>query len=313
MVDKFCLAVILWDQKLGGVLQRSRPYMNISDSTSMNLYNMHRVSNVNPAFGTIKIKLESGDHFNVCSFFTGYGASTSPDGFTGNYGKNIIGVAERVICLFLPQDVKAEDYEEVLAKISARIVIDMDGMNQRIDRIGDLLSKADLIRKPDKLYEYLDNYLDNSLGLTAEQSAVARFLEVKALHYLLIDKKEHIKELTINPAKTAFIRDQQKIAETEEQKKQIQMLIKQITELSMAKTECEMHDSEKDEIIATLKADYVKIFGTLTDQIGALQEELNGITESTQGLVNDLNIALAEKIKRIQELENELKTIKSQK
>jgi leucyl aminopeptidase (aminopeptidase T) len=69
-----------------------------------------------------------------------------------------------------------------------------------------------------------------------------------------------------------------------------------------------MHDSEKDEIIATLKADYVKIFGTLTDQIGALQEELNELQSHTR-LVNDLNIALADK-KRIQDLA-QLKEMKS--
>jgi hypothetical protein len=313
MTDKFSLACILWDQKLGGVLQRAKPYMQVSDKTAMNLYNMHRVTNVNPAFGTIKVKLESGDQFNVCSFFTGYGGSTSPDGFTANYGKNIIGVAERVICLFLTPDVRAEDYEEVLAKIGSRIVIDVAGMNQRIDVIGDLIAKIDLIKKPDKLFEYLEKYLDSSLGLNAELNAVARFHEVKALHYMLLDKKEHIKELTINPAKTAFVRDQQKIAETEEQKKQIQLLIQQITELSMQKSMVEMNDSEKDDVISTLKSDYIKIFGTLTEQIQSLQDELNGITESTQGLVNDLNVALREKIKKVQDLDAELKSLKSQK
>ncbi len=69
-----------------------------------------------------------------------------------------------------------------------------------------------------------------------------------------------------------------------------------------------MADNEKDELIETMKADYIKIFGTLTDQIMQLENELKNISESTQSFVDDLNGALSEKIARIQELEEQLKT-----
>ena len=61
-----------------------------------------------------------------------------------------------------------------------------------------------------------------------------------------------------------------------------------------------MADNEKDELIETMKADYIKIFGTLTDQIMQLENELKNISESTQSFVDDLNGALSEKIARIQ-------------
>ena len=68
--------------------------------------------------------------------------------------------------------------------------------------------------------------------------------------------------------------------------------------------------SQQQETIETLKADYVKIFGTLTEQIMTLENELGAIKESTQGLLHDLNNSLAQKIKKIQELEQELEEIK---
>jgi len=70
---------------------------------------------------------------------------------------------------------------------------------------------------------------------------------------------------------------------------------------------CESSTMQKDEEIETLKADYIKIFGTLTDQIMQLEEEIKGITESTQGLIADLNNALAEKIQKIRQLEDHIK------
>ena len=70
----------------------------------------------------------------------------------------------------------------------------------------------------------------------------------------------------------------------------------------------EMADNEKDELIETMKTDYIKIFGTLTDQMANLENELKNIAESTQGLVNDLNVALSEKITLVQESEEQIKT-----
>lgn len=311
MARDFSLAIVKWDQKAGGILQYAFPKITISNNTAMNLYNMHRMTETNPNFGTLRLKLENGERYNVATFFTGYGASTSPDGFTANYGKNTIGVAERVFCLFLPTDVKPELYDEALIKITSRVVLDPDIMHRKIDKIAGMIKKGEMIKDPVKLYGYLEKYLDRTLGLSAQQEAVAWSHEVKALHYLIQDKKEHIHELTINPAKSAYVCDQQRLADAEEQKKEIQDLLKQITSLSAEKEMIESIDDQKDMVIEQLKEDYKKIFGTLTGQIQLLENEINGITESTQGLVNDLNTALADKINTIQELKNQLEDLKS--
>ena len=206
---------------------------------------------------------------------------------------------------------KPELYDEALIKITSRVVLEPEVMHRKVDTIAGMIKKAEIIRDPVRLYGYLEKYLDQTLGLTDAQEAVAWSHEVKALHYLLGDKKEHIHELTINPAKTAYVCDQKRLADAEEQKKQIQDLIQQVTSLSAEKEMIETIDDQKDMVIDQLKEDYKKIFGTLTGQIQLLENEINGITESTQGLVNDLNTALANKINEIDELKAEIKRLKS--
>ena len=308
MAKKCEIASIYWDQKQGGMLEfTSNKKLKLSSATTMNLYNMHRIRQKDPNFGMLRLRLEDGEQYNVSSFFTGYGASTSPDGFTANYGKNIIGLAERVICLFLPLEAKPQDYEEVMAKISSRIVLDASKMQKKINKITDIINGSGVITKPDELNEYLNKFLDKNLKLDDEKIVYAKNFEVKSLHYLIADKKDHIKELTINPAKTSFQRDEKKIAEANKMKSELQKMIKQRTSMSAQQEITNASSSTKDEGIDQLKMDYIKIFGTLTDQISLLENEINGITESTRAFVQDLNGALAEKIARVNELEQELR------
>jgi len=196
VTNPFSLACIIWDQKKGGVLGHASPHINVSSANAMNLYNMHRVITTNPSFGSIKIRLDNGDQYSVCSFFTGFGMSTSPDGFTGNYGKNTIGVAERVICLFLPYECKPSDYDEALAKIASRLVLDVEKMNDRIDAIANLIKGSNKIEACEDINDIIDNNMDVTLNLTPEEKELAHTYQVKALHYLIVDQKEHIKELS---------------------------------------------------------------------------------------------------------------------
>jgi len=286
------ICVIKWDQKKGGIIEAIWPDINISERTSMNIYNMHRVKSTLPSFGFLRMKLENGEEFNVCSFFSGLG-STHTDGFTFDYSKNAIGVAERVVCLFLPQNINSEEYELVLSKIASRILLSPSLINSFVRKLSEKMSDFN-ISNSNELLESLEKNIDKILGLDFENAIVASNLELKILHILIKEKNNIIKELTLNPVKSALVRDQQKLAAAEEQKKEIQELIKQITEISFQKDMLEMKQSEKDLIIEQLKADYVKIFGTLTDQINLLDAEIAGITESTQALINDLNQVLAE-------------------
>jgi hypothetical protein len=302
------LIVIKWDQKAGGMQEYTYPRFTMRGQDCMNIYQMHRVSAGNkaaaiPNFGNLKVRADSGEYFNIVSFFSGFGG-TSPDGFTGNYGKETVGISEKVIGLLIPNDAKAQEYEEVLAKISARILIDIPNMDKRVQGIGALIEKSGLIKKPAELMTYLDSNMDRQLGLSKEDQITAFRNEAKALHYMLVDKLALIKELSINPAGMAYSRDAGRIADAQAQKNQLQAMINQITQ---QKAISEAVGQAKDEEIAQLKEDYIKIFGTLTDQILQLESEIKGISESTQSLLQDLNVALAEKIAANQRLEEELK------
>ena len=299
---------IKWDQKLGGVLEYTYPSFVLKDKDCMNIYQMHRVSAGNkaaaiPNFGNLKIKSESGEYFNVVSFFSGFGG-TSPDGFTANYGKETVGISEKVLCLFIPMEAKASDYEEVLARLAARVLLDTKNMENRVKQVGKLVEQSNLIAKPLDLYKFLEQNLDRSLGISKDDLINAFQNEAKALHYMMAEKNATIKDLTINPAGRAYCQDANRIQEAKESRNQLQAMITQITSLSVS-------SNQKDEQINQLKEDYIKIFGTLTDQILQLENELKGISDSTQALVSDLNVVLAEKIARIQQLEEQIKFIQN--
>jgi hypothetical protein len=305
-------ACIKWDQKLGGVVEAVYPNLRITPNSAMNIYNLHRMRQTGPSFGSIRLSLEGGEKFNVASFFSGFGY-TSPDGFTGTTGKNAIGIAEKVFCLFLPMDVKSQAYEEILARVSARMLTNINKISDRVKEIQKLIEMSALVKKPEELLEFLEKNLDRKLGIKGDELANANFYEVKALHYMVLDKREHIKELTINPAQTAFCIEEDKIAKANTNQQEIKDLIAKVQNVSSQKDITEAVSSQKDEMIEQLKMDYVKIFGTLTDQIMQLENEIKGISESTQAFVTDLNTALAQKIGKISELEEELQQLKLEK
>ncbi len=216
----FAMALILWDQKLGGVLEAVQPKMTISSKITMNIYNMHRIRQTDPRFGSIRLKLDNGENYSVLTFFTGYGASTSPDGFTGNYGSEF-GLAERVFAMMLPMNVKISDYEEIWGKICSRLLLDEDSIPDKMKIAYDLVKNSALLENPKELGKFLDKYIDQKLGLSPQDIAEARGYEVKTLHYIIQDKKEHIEELRINPAGQAACIDQQAIADAEAKEKEI--------------------------------------------------------------------------------------------
>jgi hypothetical protein len=207
MGNNFSVACIIWDQKKGGVLGHASPHINVSSAVAMNLYNMHRVITTKPSFGSIKIRLDNGDQYSVCSFFTGFGMSTSPDGFTGNYGKDTIGVAERVIALFLPYECKPSDYDEALAKIASRLVLDVEKLNERMDLISNLIKSSNRIEACEDINDIIDKQMDVALLLTPEEKELAHSYQIRALHYLIMDQKDHINELSVTVEK-AMARNQ---------------------------------------------------------------------------------------------------------
>ena len=220
MADKFLIAVIAWDQKEGGILEAVQPKLRLTSKTTMNIYNMHRIRRTGPSYGAIRLKLNNGERYNVLTFFTGYGGSTSPDGFTGNYGCEF-GVAERVLAMFLPMDVKSSEYEEVIARLGSRIFLEEEGIEDRVKICGDLVKNSGSIKKADGIFKILESHLDRKLGLSTEDKCLAFEYESKALRYLVEEKLDTIQDLRINPAQSAASFDQKKIADAEEKEKEI--------------------------------------------------------------------------------------------
>ncbi len=234
MANKIELVLIKWDQKLGGVQEGCFPQIQLQSKDAMNIYNLHRSTSVFPGFASVRLSLENGQQYNVCRFLSGFGG-TSPDGFTGNYGKNIIGISEKVVGLFLPMDFKSADYWEILMRIASRVLVSPSDFSKRVEKIVRCIEKSNLFDKPEELLEYLSTKLDTEMGLNPADQRKALDLEVKGLHYLALDLKDQVKDLTINPAGKAFVADQQRISQAKEEQENIRTLLDQITSPEHAK------------------------------------------------------------------------------
>jgi hypothetical protein len=297
------IVIIAWSQREGGVQQHAAPSFTLKSNHCMNIYNLHRMLQKEPSFGTFKLRTER-DEYNVCSFYSGFGEG----GYGGNYGRHVIGVSERVIALFLPKKAVASQYDQVLMYLASRILIREDGMEARTDKIVKFINQSRLEDDPDRLFNAVEDGLDAALGLNAEDQAVANQHLVKGYRYYVLELQEQIKELKTNPAQSAMLQDNEALKNKEVEVARLREMIDQVNQqLSINQAV----GSQQNEMIDQLKADYIKIFGTLTDQIMALESELNAIKESSMQLVQDLNGAYADRLAYIQHLEQEIQNLKA--
>ena len=297
------IIILKWDQKLGGVLEYQYPKFEFPDNQCMNIYNMHRMRSKAPGYGNLSIKLDNGTAYSCVTFYSGFGEG----GFGANYGEHVIGISERVIALFLDKGLNPSDYEEILACIAAYILMDSENIGTRLEKIGAFINSTRLLSKPKELYSKLSSELPKELDLTSDQQIIMKDLELKANKARINDLKDRVQELRINPAKNAYCEESDRMIEYE---KRIKALNMQIAALTAQKQMSESIVAQKEDLLQQLRNDYVATFGTLTNQINLLENELMQIKESTQGLVNDLNSVLAEKIAKNEALKKELQDMK---
>ncbi len=297
------IIILKWDQKIGGILEHQFPKFPFPDNQCMNIYNMHRMRSKSPGYGNLSIKLDNGESYSCVTFYSGFGEG----GFGANYGENVIGTSERVIALFLDKGFNPPDYEEILAIIAAHVLADSEKIGESLEKIGKFINSTRLLAKPKELYNKLNSDLAKEMALSPEQQLKVKELELKANKARINDLKELIQELRINPAKMAFCDDSDRMIENE---KKIKALNAQIAALTAQKQMSESIGAQKEDLLQQLKNDYIVIFGTLTNQINLLENELMQIKNSTQSLVQDLNTILAEKIAENEALKKELQDLK---
>lgn len=300
--DLLKIAILRWDQKTGGVIEFLYPKFTIQDNHVMNIYNMHRMRSKTPGFGNLSIKLDNNESFSCITFYSGFGEG----GFGGNYGDHVIGISEKVVVLFLDKSLNAKEYEETLSILSSFLLIDQENLNDRLQKIGKIINDSKTVNDPANLNKMLYESLPSKLKLSSEQLLHVKEIEVMISKAYINDLKELIKDLRVNPVSSAFSNQKDHMVEYD---KRIKTLTEQIQKLTVQKEISATIDTQKDEIIEDLKKDYVVIFGTLTDQIQALDNELKEIQISTQSFVNDLNKALADKIAENEVLVQRLKNM----
>jgi hypothetical protein len=345
MSERFFLVAIRWDQKKGGQMQAVSPgSLTLSTKTSMTIYNMHRMSQTDPNFSTISI-VEEGTQYNVCSFFSGYGTSTSPDGFTGNYGKNIIGVAEKVICIFLPDYCVSDQYMDVLAKIASRSLLDAELIQDRIEKIGNYIQSSNLLKNAKELRELLDKDLDTALQLTDKERSLANEYEIRILRYLTFEQHQQIDNYE----------DEKSAAEIKKLRQRLKETYASMEEVNTRNKLLETYKTQKEQYIKKLEEELRKLGGNeldlqiskaegngnnhnhtqtngITPDLGeikfaaskdlvienlkeinsSLEEQIRGISESMKELIEDLKRALIDKENKILQKEAFIEQLQKQ-
>lgn len=300
------LAIIRWDQKVGGVLEAQYPNFDIGDQQCMNIYSLHRMRKTEPSIAHFKVE---ADKLNQLSIFSGFGEG----GYGGTGGTTHVGVPERVLSIMLPMNWNTREFERVAVFLFSRVLLFRHDFASGLKGIGKVIASCKQERDPAALLAHLQERLDSALKLSPDQQIRARDFETKLLYYWIQDLKEDIEDMRLRPASTAGGGQTQKLIDDLKKKEEtIAQLTKQIVEFTMQGSQAEIDTSldeqlqQKDARIQQMQMDYVEIFGKLTEQLNQQQEEINAISESTQAFVNDLNAALRQKIQQVQDLKEQL-------
>ncbi|MHA1733133.1 MAG: hypothetical protein ACTSU5_14390 [Promethearchaeota archaeon] len=310
------LAIIAWDQKIGGVLEAAYPPdFQLTESQCMNIYGLHRMRKTEPSIAHYK---SEADGVNQVSIFSGFGKG----GYGGTGGTTHVGVPEKVLSVALPIDWNSREYERVAVQLFSRVLVfkptlsNPNGFADGLKKVARVIDKTGLQGDPRELSRYLAKELDGQLGFSTEQRALALEFETKFLYYWIADLEEDIEDLSLRPASAVMDDSQRYIEELKKKEETIAALTRQVVEFTTAGSEARVDQTldeqlrEKDEIIRQMQQDYIAIFSKLTEQLNQQQEEINSVSESTQAFVNDLNAALRDRIKENQELKAELELVK---
>ncbi|MCP4764505.1 MAG: hypothetical protein GY870_22205 [archaeon] len=121
------ILILKWDNEIGPVLITSYPTsLKITNNLLTQIYSAHRYSSLEPGFSSLTLK-----NNKIVSFFSGL-------------GENHIEVENYIVALLLRRDEKVNKYREILNKIAANILSNIENNKYKkiISKLYDDLSKV---------------------------------------------------------------------------------------------------------------------------------------------------------------------------
>ncbi len=293
------LVVLKWSQKVGGIQEFAAPKNHQYDaSLCMNIYSLHRMRKKEPSIAHYKT-----EKVNQVSIFSGFGEG----GYGGTGGENYVGIPERVLSLTLEPKQNAKDYERIALKIASRLFIDQESLAVRLEGVYKFIQKSGREDDPKALMKLLDTQLDSALYLTESQKVIANRCEAQFCFHWITTLQEDLEEMTIRPASFAMADKSSYLEKLKEKEEMIKALAQQVASLSQSA----QGKATADERMAQMQSDYQEIFSKMTMQIAATTEEFNTLQDSMKGLVDDLNVALREKMEEAKKLKLEIMELRN--
>jgi hypothetical protein len=120
------IILLKWDNEIGPVLVSSYPAnLKITNNILTQIYSSHRYSSLEPSFSSLTLK-----NNKVVSFFSGL-------------GEKFVSVENYVVALLLRRDENPAQYREILNKIAANILgnIENNKYKQLIPKLYEDLAK----------------------------------------------------------------------------------------------------------------------------------------------------------------------------
>ena len=113
------IIVLKWDNQIGPVLIALYPEtLKITNNLLTQVYSAHRYSSLEPGFSSLTLK-----NYKIVSFFSGL-------------GENFVAVENYIVALLLRRDENVNRYRQVLNKIAAKILENVEN-----DKYIDLIPK----------------------------------------------------------------------------------------------------------------------------------------------------------------------------
>lgn len=288
----------------------------VSDDTAAEIFDKHGGNGAKPNFQFYDIDIKD-DKYSVCSYFSGP---------SGSY---YTGLASKIFVLLLPEDIDPHEYISPFMTITAIMLQDKEKLAQRILIISKLMEKEG-IDEPGELNKFLNLNVYDRLVLTYQEKLSAQGIqeemecfvskdwkefvkESKSKLEQEIEKEEQVKLLSQLESKLLMI-DQKaglsrpggpprKKAETEEEKKK-----RREEEKRRMEEEKNNLKEEKDRI----QEEFQEKLSELEEQKDTLEKQMSGIEESTREHVMDLTRSLGDKIRLIEQKDQEIAQLQAQ-
>jgi len=281
MPDKFALSSI--NTKPMVMMEYTGPDVtfDIPPKTCMEILKVHANGEGGPSFSYLNNVKIKGINLNICSFFSGNDAS-------GHF----IGIANKLICLLVPDRVDPREYYSVLVRIASRLLLDNDKIPQRIYIISKLIESG-TVTIPQELFEYVHRKLDERIDLSEIEIHEAEKLEQEISNCITADQKPFLKTLEKKTEEQKRIEEQEKLLKQLEEKFKL---------LEKEAAEKEKDDAEREILYEKIRE--------VENQKKALEQQLYGIQESTMGYVEDLKRTLQQKISENRQLQAMIEQLK---